>query len=803
MDDPDLGAALSVSTLVLALAQQYPEAYIDSIPKAVSRLHRLVVDKDYTADYIYYKVPSPWLQVKLLRLLQYYPGIEDPTSERRLNDVLSVIIRNSHEVPKNVQHNNAQNAVLFEAINLAIHLDPNSDLVTQATTLLGSFISSKETNVRYLGLETMAHLAATGSDNCLEAIKKSQETIISSLRDKDISVRRRALDLLYSMCDETNARVVVSELLTYLNLADFAMREEMVLKIAILAEKFAMEYSWYVDVILQLITVAGDHVSDEVWFRVIQIVTNNPDLQVYAVATILGALRTPSCHETAVKVGGYLLGEFGHLIANSPGCAPYDQFTALHSKFGICSPRTRALLLTTYLKFVNLFPEIREEVLNVFRQLRGAMDVEIQQRASEYFSLSIAEAEDLLQVICEEMPSFPERESALVMRLLKKIEDTEDKRTWVVGGRDANLEIARRETRKSKTVKASGKPELLPSEIEKRLPKTAPRPPSPEFESVKEAPVSQSNASIQNVPEEPLFKLKPSAGYVPTNPKNLNKLGPEIDLLGLGDELVSSESLTKLAPDTPGDDVLYHRLLLTGNGLLHRDMTLEIGIKTEYHDNVGRVAVYFGNRSAYPISAFSTDIRTDPGFKVSLVQSVPSTLPAGSQFNQVYDIECLSPPVVGPNGLVSPSMGISFLGGPSGTLPGSIALRLPVTITKFMTGVEGLSAQDFIARWRQIGGPPRESQAMFKASGSSASLDIGEIRRILRGLGLSILEGVDPSALNVVVAGIFVCTAFGKVGCLGRVELSVEHKMLRATVRTTNEAVTQCLVTQIQASLEA
>lgn len=24
-------------------------------------------------DYIYYKVPTPWLQVKCLRLLQYYP----------------------------------------------------------------------------------------------------------------------------------------------------------------------------------------------------------------------------------------------------------------------------------------------------------------------------------------------------------------------------------------------------------------------------------------------------------------------------------------------------------------------------------------------------------------------------------------------------------------------------------------------------------------------------------------------------------------------------------------------------------
>lgn len=151
----------------------------------------------------------------------------------------------SKEAPKNVQHNNTQNAILFEAINLAIHLDPESTVVSSAAVLLGRFILSKETNVRYLGLDAMAHLAAC-SDS-LEPIRRHQGTIILSLRDRDISVRRRALDLLYSMCDTENAKVVVEELLKYLQIADYGLREELVLKIAILTEKFATEYEWYVD----------------------------------------------------------------------------------------------------------------------------------------------------------------------------------------------------------------------------------------------------------------------------------------------------------------------------------------------------------------------------------------------------------------------------------------------------------------------------------------------------------------------------------------------------------------------------
>ena len=33
---------------------------------------------------------------------------------------------------------------------------------------------------------------------------------------------------------------------------------------AILAEKYAVDYTWYVDVILNLIRIAGDYVSEEV-----------------------------------------------------------------------------------------------------------------------------------------------------------------------------------------------------------------------------------------------------------------------------------------------------------------------------------------------------------------------------------------------------------------------------------------------------------------------------------------------------------------------------------------------------------
>lgn len=103
--------------------------------------------------------------------------------------------------------------------------------------------------------------------------------------------------------------------------------------------------------VLKLISLAGDHVADEVWYRVVQIVTNTEDLQPYASRVCLGYLQAPTAHEKLVKPAAYILGEFGHLIANEPGAAPIDQFHALHSKINFCSASTRALLLSTYVKW--------------------------------------------------------------------------------------------------------------------------------------------------------------------------------------------------------------------------------------------------------------------------------------------------------------------------------------------------------------------------------------------------------------------------------------------------------------------
>ncbi|KAJ1468786.1 hypothetical protein T484DRAFT_1854173, partial [Baffinella frigidus] len=157
---------------------------------------------------------------------------------------------------KHVNANNAAHAVLFEAVNYVIHLETNKTLTAACVNMLGQRITSaqqpnyrypvcesnnktlteacvnmlgQQPNYRYLSLDAMQRMSHL--PDAAEQFKKHREMVIASLRDNDVSLRRRALDVLYSMCDNLNSEQVVGELLDYLKTADFSIREELVLSV--------------------------------------------------------------------------------------------------------------------------------------------------------------------------------------------------------------------------------------------------------------------------------------------------------------------------------------------------------------------------------------------------------------------------------------------------------------------------------------------------------------------------------------------------------------------------------------------
>ena len=631
-------------------------------------------------------------------------------------------------MPKNVQQNNAQNAVLFEAINLVIHLDTEHNLMVQISSRLGKFIQSRETNVRYLGLDAMTHFAARAET--LDPIKRHQNIIINSLRDRDISVRRKGLDLLYSMCDPTNSQPIVNELLKYLQSADLAIREEMVLKIAILTEKYATDIQWYVDILLRLIAMAGDHVSDEVWQRVIQIVTNNEELQVYAAQNILDYVKAEQCHETLIKIGGYLLGEFGHLIADTKGCSPIEQFLALQAKMVGCSSSTRAILLSSFVKFVNLFPEIKPQLLHVFRAYSHTLDSELQQRSCEYLSLATLPTDDLLRTVCDEMPPFPERTSALLSRLHGKHAGTSDKRTWIVGGKDANADS-------------------------------------------KEILLTQSTGLKRSFTPTANGTLSPTNGTHPTT--NGISAATTNGAHGLEDlEQTAPPKVPNFASAahlSQGWEFGYRRLLFSAEAILYEDAQIQIGVRSEYRGSMGCLILYFTNRTSTAIGSFTTTL-DNPNSTEQLridTKSLPdSTIHSDAQAQQTIIFEA--------KGVFSlpPTIRVSYLAGALQAL----TLQLPVVMHKFMDAAD-LTADDFFKRWRQIGGAPREAQRVFGLQGGGGGRGMGDApwtKRVAEAFGWGVLRGIDPNEKNVVGASVL-HTGLGKLGCLLRLEPNWETQV--------------------------
>ncbi|XP_064171701.1 AP-2 complex subunit alpha-2 isoform X1 [Anguilla rostrata] len=761
LNDQHMGVVTAAISLITCLSQKNPDEFKTCVSLAVSRLSRIVSSASTDLqDYTYYFVPAPWLSCKLLRLLQCYPPPEDGAVKGRLVECLETILNKAQEPPKSkkVQHSNAKNAILFEAISLIIHYDSEPNLLVRACNQLGQFLQHRETNLRYLALESMCTLAS--SEFSHEAVKTHIETVINALKtERDVSVRQRAADLLYAMCDRSNSKQIVAEMLSYLETADYSIREEMVLKVAVLAEKYAVDYSWYVDTILNLIRIAGDYVSEEVWYRVIQIVINRDDVQGYAAKTVFEALQAPACHENMVKVGGYILGEFGNLIAGDPRSSPLVQFNLLHSKFHLCSVPTRALLLSAYIKFINLFPETKptiQEVLRSDSQIRNS-DVELQQRAVEYLKLSSIASTDVLATVLEEMPPFPERESSILAKLKKK------------KGPGA-VSVSELEDGKREGGGAGAAGELNGGADRVGDASTA----------------ALSNASTPS-PSADLLGLRPAAAIGSAAPGAgsllvdvFSEAGPAAASSGVNDEgFLSSEDS---APPLPESNELLSKFVCKNNGVLFENQLLQIGIKSEYRQNLGRMYLFYGNKTSVQFASFCTVVSCPGELQAQLnmqTKPVEPLVEGGAQVQQVINIECLT------DFSEAPLLNIKFRYG--GALQ-NITLKLPVTINKFFQPTE-MPSQDFFQRWKQLSLPQQEAQKIFKAVNG---MDTELLKAKLLGLGCALLENVDPNPENFVCAGV-IQTKAQQVGCLLRLEPNAQAQMFRLTLRSSKDTVSKRL----------
>lgn len=773
LEEREIGVLTAVTSLLVALVANNPDGYWNCVPKCVKILERLTKGQDIPQEYTYYGIPSPWLQVKTMRALQYFPTIEDPNTRRSLFEVLHRILMGT-DVVKNVNKNNAAHAVLFEALALVMHLDAEKEMMSQCVAILGKFIAVREPNIRYLGLENMTRMLLV--TDVQESIKRHQAQIITSLKDPDISIRRRALDLLFGMCDVTNAKDIVEELLQYLTTADFGIREELALKAAILAEKFAPDLLWYVDVILQLIDKAGDFISDDIWYRVVQFVTNNDDLQAYAALKARDYLSKAAVHETMVKVGGYLLGEYSHLLARTPGCTPKEIFLIVHEKFATVSTPTKALLLSAYIKILlhsqPSDPDLQEQIWRVFKKFEGNIDAEVQQRAVEYFALS-RKGPSMVDIMAE-MPKFPERQSAL----LKKTEDAEGDAAELsatrlrVQAQSSNAMVVVSQPPSNGSMfsgvltRSSSAPREMNGELALTVTTVAqPQPAAPQQ-------VAPATADLLGDLLAPLaIEAPPPVSNSSTLLGSLASEPPSMDGLGDSSALALLDNTTSVQPTGSIKD-WFHSLCMKDSGVLYEDPYIQIGLKAEWRDYQGRVTLFLGNKHVGALTSVRAVILPPAHLRMQL-SPLPDTIPPRAQVQCPLEIINLQ---------ASRDLAVLDFSYSYSTVPVNVNLRLPVILSKFLQGVP-LSPADFVSQWRALTGPPLKLVEVVRGV---KPLLILEMSGLFNSLHIAVASGLDPNPNNIVAGTIFTSES-RKTLCLVRVETDPSDRtQLRLTVASSD-----------------
>lgn len=219
-----------------------PAAYRPLAPSLVSILKQ-VVDRRLPKTYDYHKVPAPFIQLKLLRMLADLGSGDRLTSEHAYAVVA--------EAMKRAQTGNTIGfALMGECIRTLCAIYPSQQLLAVAAELLGGMLRpTAPQNLKYAGIGLLADLLRAAPD----LARQHQMAVIECLEDQDESLKKRTLDLLCTMCNPENAEVIVDRMIQYLRVAqDQEVKADLAARIYQLAERFAPSTSWFLATVMEV-----------------------------------------------------------------------------------------------------------------------------------------------------------------------------------------------------------------------------------------------------------------------------------------------------------------------------------------------------------------------------------------------------------------------------------------------------------------------------------------------------------------------------------------------------------------------
>ena len=390
------------------------EKFRQFVPALVRTLKGLA-SSGYAPEHDVTGITDPFVQVKILQLLRVLARSDAHTTEQ-INDILAQVATNT-DSSKNVG-----NSILYEAVRTILDIEADSGLRVLGVNILGKFLANRDNNIRYVALNTLIKVVAIEPN----AVQRHRNTILDCLRDPDISIRRRALDLSFTLINESNVRVLIRELLAFLEVADNEFKPTMTSQIGIAADKFAPNKRWHVDTMLRVLSLAGNYVKEPIMSSFIRLVATTPELQTYSVQKLYANLKKDITQESLTQAASWSIGEYGDSLLRG---GQYEEeelvqvvkeedvvdlfSTILNSSYG--TQVTTEYITTALIKLTTRLTDATqiERVRRLLMSNQTNLDVEVQQRAVEYSNLF--NYDEIRRGVVEKMPPPQIKESSRVL----------------------------------------------------------------------------------------------------------------------------------------------------------------------------------------------------------------------------------------------------------------------------------------------------------------------------------------------------------------------------------------------------
>nr|CAG8455298.1 5272_t:CDS:10 [Entrophospora candida] len=384
LNDRNHGVLLTAITLIIEMCSINSEA-LQTFRKAVPLLVRhlkTLVSVGFSPEHDVGGVADPFLQIKILKLLRIL-GNGDSEASETMNDVLAQVATNTES------SKNAGNAILYETVLTIMEIQSESGLRVLAINILGKFLTNKDNNIRNI--------------------------ILDCLRDADISIRRRALELAFALINESNVRVLTRELLAFLEVADNEFKQGMTTKICLATDRFAPNKRWHIDTVLRVLKLAGNYVREEILSNFIRLVAHTSELHAYTVQRLYSDLKDDISQESLTLAGVWIIGEYGDVLIKGGNfeeeglvkeVTEPDVITLIESILAgpYANQITREYSLTALMKLTSRFTNssVIQTIKYIIERYKSSIEVEIQQRSVEYTNLF--DFDNIRSAVLERMP---------------------------------------------------------------------------------------------------------------------------------------------------------------------------------------------------------------------------------------------------------------------------------------------------------------------------------------------------------------------------------------------------------------